>query len=72
VLRYAVRKSDPLYGYWFFKFYYEAFAEPLQILSKKFRPETESAIDELLDLQVDVYVFAFQSPKNSKLKSKYT
>jgi hypothetical protein len=54
VLRYAVRKSDPLYGYWFFKFYYEAFAEPLQILSKKFRPETESAIDELLDLQVDV------------------
>jgi hypothetical protein len=54
VLRCAVRKSDPLYGHWFFKFYYDAFAEPLQILSKKFRPETESAIDELLDLQVDV------------------
>jgi hypothetical protein len=49
VLRYAVRKSNPLYGHWFFKFYYEAFAEPLQILSKKFRPETKSAIDELLD-----------------------
>ncbi len=30
VLRYAVRKSDPLYGHWFFKFYYEAVAEPLQ------------------------------------------
>ncbi len=49
-----MRKSDPLYGYWFFTFYYDAFAEPLQILSKKFRPETESAIDELLNLQVDV------------------
>jgi hypothetical protein len=54
VLRYAVRKSDPLYGHWFFKVYYKAFAEPLQILSKKFRPETESAIDELLNFQVDV------------------
>ncbi len=37
-----------------FKFYYEAFAEPLQILSKKSRPGTESAIDELLNFQVDV------------------
>ncbi len=56
----------------FFKFYYEAIAEPLQILSKKFRPETESAIDELLNFQVEVEVFAFQSSDNSKLKSKYT
>jgi len=54
VLRYALRKSDPLYGYWFYKFYYEAFAESLQILSKKFRPETESEIDELLTYQVEV------------------
>ena len=41
-------------GTGFFKFYYEAFAEQLQILSKQFRPETESAIDELLNFQVDV------------------
>jgi hypothetical protein len=54
VLRYAVRKTDPFYGYWFFKFYYEAYAEPLQTLCKKFRPETEAAIDELLNFQVDV------------------
>ena len=54
MLRYAVRKSDPLYGHWFFKFYYEAFADALQILIKKFRPETEAAIDELLNFQVDV------------------
>jgi hypothetical protein len=54
VLRYALRKSDPLYGYWFFKFYYAAFAELFQILSKKFRPETESEIDELLNFQVEV------------------
>ncbi len=49
-------QKRPFYGHWFFKFYNEAFAsaEPLQILSKKFRPETESAIDELLNFQVDV------------------
>ena len=54
MLRYALRKSDPLYGYWFFKFYYDVFAEPLQILSKKFLPETDAAIDELLSFQVEV------------------
>ena len=54
MIRYAVRKSDPLYGHWFFKFYYEAFADALQILSKKFRPKTEAAIDALLNFQVDV------------------
>ena len=41
-------------GFSNFKFYYEAFAEPLQIISKKFRPETEAGIDELLNFQVDV------------------
>ncbi len=56
MLRYALRKSDPLYGCWFFKFYYrdDVFAEPLQILSKKFLPETDAAIDELLSFQVEV------------------
>ena len=56
MLRYAsaLRKSDPVYGYWFFKFYYEAFAEPLQTLSKKFLPETDAAIEELLSFQVEV------------------
>jgi hypothetical protein len=43
-----------MYGYWFFKFYYEVFAEPLQTLSKKFHPETDAAIDELLSFQVKV------------------
>jgi hypothetical protein len=38
----------------FQKFYYEAFAEPLQILNKEFRLETEFAIDKLLNFQVDV------------------
>ena len=58
MLRYALRKSDPVYGYWFFKFYYEAFAEPLQTLSKKFLPETDAAIEELLSFQVEVEVFS--------------
>ena len=38
MLRYALRTKDPVYGYWFFRFYCEAFAEPLQTLSKKFLP----------------------------------
>ena len=41
-------QSDPLYGYWFFRFYCEVFAEHLQTLSKKFLPETDTAIEELL------------------------
>ena len=52
MLRYALRKSDPLYGYWFFRFYYEVFAEHLQTLSTKFLPETDSAIEELLSFRV--------------------
>jgi hypothetical protein len=41
-----------LYGYWFFKFDYEVFAEPLQALSKKYLPETDAAIEELLSFRV--------------------
>ena len=54
MFRYALRKSDPLYGYWFFRFYYEVFAEPLQTLSKKFLPVTDAAIEELLSFRVEV------------------
>jgi hypothetical protein len=52
MLRYVLRKSDPLYGYWFFRFYYEVFAEPLQTLSKNFLPESDAAIEELLSFRV--------------------
>ena len=54
LIRYAMRKNDPLYGYWFFQFYYEAFVEPLQTFSNKFLPATDAAIDELLSFQVEV------------------
>jgi hypothetical protein len=43
-----------LYGYWFYRFYYEAFADPLSKLSRMFVPETDAAIDELLSFEVDV------------------
>jgi hypothetical protein len=43
-----LRKSDPLYGYWWFTFYYEALAESLAVLHPEFRPESEDAIDRLL------------------------
>ncbi len=48
MLRYALRKCNQLYGYWFFRFYHEVFAEPLQTLSKKFLPETDAVIEDLL------------------------
>jgi hypothetical protein len=54
MLRYALRKSDPLYGYWFFRFYYKVFVEHLQTLSKKCLPETDAAIEELLSFRVEV------------------
>ena len=54
LIRYAIRKNDPLYGHWFFQFYYEAFAEPLKTFSTKFFPATDAAIDELLSFQVEM------------------
>jgi hypothetical protein len=54
MFRYALRKSDPLYGYWFLRFYYEVFAEHLQTPSKKFLPETDAAIEKLLSFRVAV------------------
>ncbi len=53
-VRYALRKSDPFYGYWFYRFYYEAFADPLSKLSCKFVPETDEAVDELLSYQAEM------------------
>ena len=56
----ALRKSrsDPLYGFWFYRFYCNhqcnAFADPLAKLSKIFVPETDAAIDELILFKVDV------------------
>ena len=56
MLRYALCKSDPLYGYWVFRFYCEVFAEHLQTLSKKFLPlaEIDAAIEEFLSFRVEV------------------
>ncbi len=56
-VRYAVRTRDPMYGNWFYRFYYDIFALPLSKLSKKFIPESEAAVNELLSFQVEVEVF---------------
>ncbi len=48
------RKTKPLFGYWFKRSYYDAFAEPLSTFSKRVVPETEDAVDELLLFQVDL------------------
>jgi hypothetical protein len=54
--RYTVRASDPLYGYWFFEAYYQAFAKQLSTICRKFVPETEAGVDELLSYKADMYV----------------
>ncbi len=44
MLMYELRKTDPVYEYWVFLFYYKAFAKSLQTLNKKFFQETNEAI----------------------------
>ena len=52
--RYTMRKSDPLYGYWFFEAYYEAFAKQLAAISKEFVPKTPAGVEELLSFEADM------------------
>ena len=52
--RYNPRKSDPLYGYWFFEAYYEAFATELSKLNPKFVPTTAAGVEELLSFQANM------------------
>ena len=52
--RYNPRKTDPLYGYWFFEAYYEAFLANLVTISSKFAPKNEAGIDELLSFKADM------------------
>ena len=54
--RYTMRSSDPLYGFWFFEAYYQAFGKQLAAISPKFVPETEAGVDELLSFKADMYV----------------
>ena len=54
--RYTMRGSDPIYGYWFFEAYYQAFGKQLAAISPKFVPETEAGVDELLSFQAEMYV----------------
>jgi hypothetical protein len=46
--RYSVRSADPIYGFWFFEAYYESFGKQLSMISPKFIPETDAAVEELL------------------------
>jgi hypothetical protein len=55
--RYFLRKTDPLYGYWFFEAYYETFAKQLVAISPKFAPTTDAGVDELLSFTADMYAF---------------
>ena len=52
--RYNPRKSDPIYGYWFFEAYYESFLANLVTISSKFAPKNEAGIDELLSFKADM------------------
>ena len=52
--RYKMRPTDPLYGYWFFEAYYEAFAKQLGSISPKFVPTTDAEVDELLSFKANM------------------
>ncbi len=54
VCQVRIRTRDPVYGYCFYRFYYDGFAEPLSKLSKKFIPESDAAVGELRSFQVEV------------------
>jgi hypothetical protein len=53
--RYTLRKTDPLYGYWFFEAYYESIGKQLSLISPKFMPETATGIEELLSFKASMY-----------------
>ena len=53
--RYKMKKDDPLYGYWFFEAYYEAFAKQLRSISPKFVPTTDAEVEELLSFKANMY-----------------
>ena len=52
-----MRESDPIYGFWFFEAYYRSFGKQLSIISRKFMPETEAAVEELLSFTADMQFF---------------
>ena len=49
-----MRESDPIYGFWFFEAYYQSFGKQLSIISRKFMPETEAAVKELMSFTADM------------------
>ena len=49
-----MKKDDPLYGYWFFEAYYEAFAKQLGAISPKFVPTTSAGVEQLLSFKANM------------------
>jgi hypothetical protein len=54
LIAYSMRESDLIYGFWFFEAYYRSFGKQLSIISRKFMPETEAAVEELLSFTADM------------------
>jgi hypothetical protein len=52
--RYKMKKDDPLYGYWFFEAYNEAFSAQLGSISPKFVPTTPAGVEELLSFKANM------------------
>ena len=53
--RYTLRKTDPLYGYWFFEAYYMSIGKHLTLISPKFMPDTADRVGELLPFKANMY-----------------
>jgi hypothetical protein len=52
--RYTMDAKDPIYGYWFFETYYQAFAKQLCCYSSKFHPTKAAEVEELLAYTVEM------------------
>ena len=52
--RYTLDADDPIYGFWFFETYYQAFAKQLCCYSSKFNPTNAAEVEELLAYTVEM------------------
>ena len=50
--RYALRPSNPIYGWWYFFMLFEAVPVQLGKVLPKFPPVTDQDVDNLLDLKM--------------------
>ncbi len=56
VCRYFLRRSQPVYGFWYYFIIHSAIGIHLQKILPRFVPKTDSEVDALLDCTLHVHV----------------